>query len=269
MKLVVFQMEAVCGEPDRNLDLIENAMSDAADQGADLLLAPELAITGYGAGDLLGEYAQEADGAWITRLQHQARETGVSVIVGFPERVGERVFNSAAFIRAESGTDPVIYHKSHLYGDYERDHFRAMTPETVVIDFAGLKIGLLICYDVEFPENVRRLALAGADAVLVPTALPQSDHANLISEKMIAVRAFENQVFVAYGNLAERDAAFAYAGCSHVAAPDGTSLAISTDNKPTMLFVDLNPADYVSSKADNPYLQDLLPDYRLQADGGQ
>ena len=257
MKLVVFQMEAVCGEPDRNLDLIENAMSDAADQGADLLLAPELAITGYGAGDLLGEYAQEADGAWITRLQHQAREADVSVIVGFPERVGEQVFNSAAFIRAESGTDPVIYHKSHLYGDYEREHFRAMKPETVMVDFSGLKFGLLICYDVEFPENVRRLALAGADAVLVSTALPQSDHANLISEKMVAVRAFENQIFVAYGNLAGRDEAFDYAGCSHIAAPDGTSLAISNNNNPTLLFADIVPADYRTSRADNPYLLDL------------
>ena len=59
---------------------------------------------------------------------------------------------------------------------------------------------MLICYDVEFPENVRRLAQAGAQAVLVPTALPASDHADFIARKMIPVRAFENQLFVAYVN---------------------------------------------------------------------
>ena len=80
----------------------------------------------------------------------------------------------------------------------------------------------MICYDVEFPEMIRHLALSGADLVLVPTALPASEHAAFIARSIIPVRAFENQVFVAYANHAGRDDAFAYAGLSGIAAPDGS-----------------------------------------------
>jgi predicted amidohydrolase len=73
-------------------------------------------------------------------------------------------------------------------------------PSDSIIEYGGLRIGILICYDVEFPENVRRLALAGAHLIAVPTALPATDQAGLIARKMVPVRAFENQLFIAYAN---------------------------------------------------------------------
>ena len=101
------------------------------------------------------------------------------------------------------------------------------------------------------------MALAGAEAVLVPTALPESSHAAFIAKKVIAVRAFENQVFVACGNHAGHDEAFAYAGLSHIVALDGKSLAFAPDNKPALLFADLIPLRYAASKRENSYLADL------------
>ena len=95
---------------------------------------------------------------------------------------------------------------------YEKRWFCAAPPSTVIVRQGGLNLGLLICYDVEFPENVRRLAQAGADAVLVPTALPVGGSADFIADHMIAVRAFENQVFVAYVDNCGRDGDFGYAG---------------------------------------------------------
>jgi predicted amidohydrolase len=174
--------------------------------------------------------------------------------------LGDDVYNSALFIAAGSETSPTVYRKSHLYGDYEKSLFHLTQPETVLVDHAGIKIGLLICYDVEFPENVRRLAQAGAQVVLVPTALPESSHAAFIAKNVIAVRAFENQVFVAYGNHAGGDAAFVYAGMSHIAAPDGKSLAFAPDNKPALLFAELDPSRYAASKLENSYLTDLKSD---------
>jgi predicted amidohydrolase len=92
--------------------------------------------------------------------------------------------------------------------------------------------------------------------VLVPTALPAGDHSPFIAGTIIPARAFENQVFVAYANHCGADARFAYAGLSHVAAPDGATLA-QAGAAPALLIVDIDPAAYGASRADNPYLRDL------------
>jgi len=73
----------------------------------------------------------------------------------------------------------------------------------------------------------------------------------------VPVRAFENQVFVAYANHAGADAKFRYAGLSRVAAPDGRCLAASDDNEPALLFADVDPAAYEESRRANTYLSDL------------
>ena len=156
------------------------------------------------------------------RLQAIAAETGIAIVAGFAEAADGVVYNSAVAVTPDGGRH--VYRKMHLYGDYEKSLFRPGDTAPPVFQIGGLKAGLLICYDVEFPEMVRHLALAGADLVLVPTALPASEHAAFIARSIIPVRAFENQVFVAYANHAGRDDAFAYAGLSGIAAPDGSDL---------------------------------------------
>jgi predicted amidohydrolase len=165
------------------------------------------------------------------------------------------LYNSAALVTA--GGPPVVYRKSHLYGDYERDLFAAGDPTACIASVAGLNVGMLVCYDVEFPENVRRLSLAGADLVAVPTALPAGPYSRMITERVIPVRAFENQIFVAYANLCGRDVLFTYAGLSHIAAPDGSTLAIAGATGEDLVIADLRPDDFARSRAENTYLRDL------------
>lgn len=255
MKLAVLQMQAVPGDTAANLARIERAMHEAGKQGADLLVTPELAVTGYGAGDVIRELAEKPDGEIATRLHGVSLETGVAVIAGFAERHGDTVYNSAMLVDRRGVLE--VYRKSHLYGAYERDLFTPEKPTAGIVEFRGIKLGMLICYDVEFPENVRRLALAGAQAVLVPTALPASDHAALIARKLIAVRAFENQIFVAYVNHCGADERFAYAGLTGIAAPDGSMLAEAGETGEELLFADLKPEDFAASAAENTYLADL------------
>ncbi len=254
MKLAALQMQAIAGDCEVNLRCIEKAAHEAAAQGADLLVAPELAVTGYGAGEAISKLAEPADGDLARRLAALARETGLALAVGFAERDGDTVWNS---VICADGQRSLVYRKSHLYGPYERKLFKSEKPTACIIEHRGVKLGLLICYDVEFPENVRRLAQAGAQVVIVPTALPASDHAEFIARKLIPVRAFENQVFVAYINHCGGDALFSYAGLSGIAAPDGTMLAVAPETGETLLFVDLDPAAYAASAAANSYLADL------------
>ncbi len=255
MKIAALQMQAVAGDVSANISRIERAAREAAAKGADLLVAPELAVTGYGAGDAMKALAEPLDGALAARLSALSAETGIALVVGFAERDGETVYNSALYV--DGAAAPVVYRKSHLYGPYERELFQPERPAACVIDHRGAKIGLLICYDVEFPENVRRLAQAGVDAVIVPTALPASDHDEFIARRLIPVRAFENQIFVAYVNHCGADALFSYAGLSVIAAPDGTILAEAGRGEEALLLAEIRPADYEASAVVNSYLADL------------
>ncbi|MBU4528096.1 MAG: carbon-nitrogen hydrolase family protein [Hoeflea sp.] len=254
IRISALQMQTAGPDTAANLTRIEKAARQAEEVGATLLVTPELGVTSYGGGGAILDLAEPADGPIVNRLSEIARQTGVAVVAGFAEKADRTVFNSAVYTDG-MGT-PSVYRKSHLYGDYERDLFTPATPGTCLFSHHGMTFGMLICYDVEFPENVRRLALAGADVILVPTATPQGDSGTFIAEKMIPVRAFENQIFIAYVNNSGGDGAFNYAGRSIIAAPDGSALA-SAGLSEAFLTAEITPALYALSRSENTYLKDL------------
>lgn len=254
IRISALQMKTAGTDTTANLARIESAARDAAQAGATLLVTPELGVTSYGGGTDILALAETADGPIVTRLGEIARQTGVAIIAGFAEKAGDTVYNSAVYT---DGTDtPAVYRKSHLYGDYERNLFSPATPSTCLFSHHGMKLGMLICYDVEFPENVRRLALAGAELILVPTATPMGSSGTFIAEKMIPVRAFENQIFIAYVNNIGRDGDFDYAGSSVIVAPDGMPLASAALSE-QLLTADIEPELYARSRSENTYLQDM------------
>ena len=255
MRIAALQMATVAGDPDANLARIAGGAGDAAARGADLLITPELAVPGYGAGETIRRLAEPADGPAVTRLKAIAAETGVAIIAGLAEAFEGGIWNSAAFINPRGET--TIYRKSHLYGDYERNLFRAEAPSAVTVEHAGHRLGMVICFDVEFPENVRRLALAGCTLVVAPTALPAGPYAAFIARKMIPVRAFENQIFVAYVNHCGADEGFSYTGLSTIAAPDGSLLAAADEQGEALIIADIDPSRYKESAEQNSYLRDL------------
>lgn len=256
MRIAALQMHAIAGDSEANIERIAAAAADAAAGGAKLLVVPELAVTGYGAGEAaFARLASPATGDVARRLGAIARDNGLAIVTGFAEQEGAHVYNSALFTDG-IGTN-AVYRKSHLYGEYERGVFRPAAPASVMVELGGIRLGMLICYDVEFPENVRRLALAGADLVIVPTALPKGSSGTFIASHMIQVRAFENQVFVAYINHCGADDRFTYAGLSRIAAPDGKLLAEASAEGETLLFAEIRPEDYAKSRSENTYLVDL------------
>jgi predicted amidohydrolase len=255
MRLAVLQMRASAARRRNNVARIEAAARQAAGAGAQLFVVPELAVSGYGAGRAIIDGAERADGPLAQRLAALARDLRMGLVVGFAERDGEIVWNSALVAQPDGTVG--VYRKSNLYGAYERSMFEAAAPATLIVEIAGLKVGFLICYDVEFPENVRRLARADAQLVVVPTALPSSDHAETIARMMIPVRAFENQIFVAYADHCGEDSLVRYAGLSCIAAPDGSLLASAGATDEELLVADILPQDYAASASENSYLADL------------
>jgi predicted amidohydrolase len=258
MRLAAFQMVARAGDVPANLAMIEAAAREAKGQGAELMVAPELATTGYGAGEAIRALAEPPHGQQVSRIAALAAELGMALAAGFAERAGGAVYNSA--VLAEPGGRCSVYRKCHLYGDYERALFAPGDARPRIVEVGHLKLGMLICYDVEFPEAVRHLALSGVDLVLVPTAQPDTPDAPFICEKIVPVRAFENGIAIVYADHAGADERFAYAGRSCIALPDGTDAARAAPSGPALIVADYEPARYAAARAANPYLAERRTD---------
>jgi predicted amidohydrolase len=236
-----------------NLSRLATACARAAADGADVLVTPEMFTSGYDIpADQTRHLAEPADGPTARAVAEITRQTGVAVAYGYPELgpAGE-IYNAAQLI---DGGRVLGHHlKAHLYGDLDRSRFTPAPGVPAVHTLRGHQVALLICYDVEFPESVRSVALRGAQAVLVPTA--NMTGAEIVSTVLVRARAYENTCYVAYANYCGAEGGLVYAGLSTICAPDGTVLALA-DTGEELLVADLSPGDGQST----PYLTDRRGD---------
>ncbi|MER5889839.1 carbon-nitrogen hydrolase family protein [Streptomyces sp. NPDC001941] len=255
LRTALLQSSGRPGDVAANLAALEDAAARAATTGAGLLVSPELFLTGYAIGDDVAKLAEPADGPAATAIAATAARHGVAVAYGYPERDGERVFNSVQLIGAD-GARLANYRKTHLFGCFEQEQFTPGEHAVVQAELAGLTVGLMICYDVEFPENVRSHALAGTDLLLVPTA--QMHPFQFVAEAVVPVRAFENQMYVAYVNRTGPEGEFEFVGLSTLAGPDGTARARAGRGE-DLVHGEVDPDFLAASRAANPYLRDRRP----------
>ncbi len=255
MRTALLQSSGRPGSTVETLKVLDEAAGRAAAAGAGLLVTPELFLTGYAIGDGIARLAEPADGDAAGAVAHLAARHGLAVAYGYPERDGERVFNSVQLVAAD-GTRLANYRKTHLFGCFERDHFTPGEQPVVQAELNGLTVGLMICYDVEFPENVRAHALAGTDLLVVPTA--QMHPFQFVPESLVPVRAFENQMYVAYVNRVGQEGEFEFVGLSTLAGPDGTARARAGRTE-ELVVADADPVLLAASREDNPYLADRRP----------
>ena len=255
MRTALLQSSGRPGSVVENLKVLDEAAGRAAAAGAGLVAAPEMFLTGYAIGDDIARLAEPADGDSADAIAEIATRHGVAVVYGYPEREGETVYNSAQLISAD-GTRLANYRKTHLFGCFERDHFTPGVQPVVQAELNGLRVGLMICYDVEFPENVRAHALAGTDLLVVPTA--QMHPFQFVAESVVPVRAFENQMYVAYVNRVGPEGEFEFVGLSTLAGPDGIARTRAGRGE-ELVLADADPDFLAASREANPYLKDRRP----------
>ncbi|MCH0564745.1 MULTISPECIES: carbon-nitrogen hydrolase family protein [unclassified Streptomyces] len=255
MRTALLQSSGRPGSTAENLKVLDEAAGRAAAAGAGLLVAPEMFLTGYAIGDDIARLAEPADGDAAAAVAGIAGRHGLAVAYGYPERDGDTVHNSAQLISA-GGSRLANYRKTHLFGGFERDHFTPGEQPVVQAELGGLTVGIIICYDVEFPENVRAHALAGTDLLLVPTA--QMHPFQFVAESLVPVRAFENQMYIAYVNRVGPEGTFEFVGLSTLAGPDGTARTRAGRSE-ELVLADVDPVFLTASREANPYLQDRRP----------
>ncbi|MFI2781572.1 carbon-nitrogen hydrolase family protein [Streptomyces sp. ALB3] len=255
LRTALLQSSGRAGSVDANLATLDEAAGRAASTGARLLVCPEMFLTGYAIGDAVPELAEPVDGPAAQAVAEICARHGLAVHYGYPERDGEAVFNAAQLIGPD-GAPLANYRKTHLFGSFEEEWFTPGRRLVVQADLDGVKIGLLICYDVEFPENVRAHALAGTELLLVPTALMHPFP--FVAEAVVPVRAFESQLYIAYVNRTGQEGEFDFTGLSCLAGPDGTVRARAGRGE-ELLVGEVDPGLLAGSRAANPYLRDRRP----------
>jgi predicted amidohydrolase len=265
MRLAVYQGPGTSGDVAANLATIRRVASDAAAEGAGLVVFPELFTTGYHLGARLRELAEPLSGPSLDAIGAAAADHGIAILSGLCEQDGERLFNSAILV-GRDGSFQAVHRKCHLYGAMERELFTPGDGLTTV-ELERLRVGILICYDVEFPEAVRALALAGAELVAAPTALMAPY--DLVAGTLVPARAAENQVFVAYANRTGAEGDLAYIGQSCIVGPDGADLARAGRAEERLLIANLDPAAITGARSMQYYLGDRRPELYASLTRGQ
>ncbi|WP_298749131.1 carbon-nitrogen hydrolase family protein [uncultured Serinicoccus sp.] len=240
-------------DTEANLDLIEQMVRGAVDQGARLVVLPEYAVfTAPAMDDRFVDSAQPLDGPTVTRLVALSERLGVAMVVGVNESAGEgRIHNT--LLALDGGQVRATYRKVHLYdafGYTESDRVEAAEPdlpETFEVD--GLRIGMQTCYDLRFPETTRMLMDAGVDVVALPAEwVPgplKEDH----WRTLVRARAIENTVHV----VAAGQCAPTGAGNTMVVDPMGVVLA-SLGEAPGTALAQVDPQRTAQVRLTNPAL---------------
>lgn len=256
--LLLAQMTPRVGDVSHNLTAVAQLLAEHGD--ADLAIFPELYLGGYSTQNLAHQ-AVSADASTIAELSDLAAHHATALILGFAEQRNGGIANSALCID-RTGRVQGIYRKAQLFGD-EAEAFEAGDALTVV-ELDGVRVGLMICFDLEFPEIARQLARAGAELLVAISAnmVPFANDHRVFAQ----ARAIENGLPLVYVNQVGEGERFHFTGGSCVVTADGSLTALS-DSKPEVRAIELS---ITGSNSDRPdYLRALrepLPPVATGAD---
>lgn len=250
MRLAVFQSAGGGLTVQERLNKLADAL---AQTDCDLMVCPELYVSGYNVGDALGQVAQSESAGFIEQAAALAKSSKTALVFGYPELAGGVLYNSALFLDA-AGQPLANHRKLAIPPGFETEHFTAANKMTL-FDYMGLKCAILICYDAEFPETLRKAAQMGAELVIIPTAL--NVNWPVVADKVMPARAFENGVWLAYANHAGVEIDLEYYGHSCIVTPTGADAA-RAGLAEEILFAEIDVEAVAAAQKRLPYLKDVM-----------
>ena len=270
VRIAVAQYEPHVGEPEHNLAQAVLWATSAADQGAHLIVLPELASSGYVFGDEAEaqRFAEDPDdGPTVRALREVCARHGCHIVAGISERDGDCRHNSAVLIGASGrmGT----YRKLHLY--YDEQSWFQPGDELPIVDLPIGRVGMIICFDLWFPEPARALALAGAEIIAVPTNWVASfkrtvwdDRGYCQGDYVAMATAAQNGVVMACADRIGVERGVSFIGASIIVGADGWPVSgpASKDREELLIAdVDLDSVEQARCRTPRNHLHtDRRPD---------
>lgn len=250
MQLELAQIPIVDGIVAPNLTRTLKAIGQRR-AGTDLMVFPEATLTGFPTRENVRDVAETLSGPSLSAVRDAARHANMAVAVGLAERDGERFYNTTVLVD-ERGEIALRYRKTHLWAT----DVGVFTPgeRFEVCEFKGMTVGLLICYDIEFPEGARALGMLGAEMLVVTNG--NMDPFGPVHRRAIVARAMENQMFAALVNrTGDGDDNLTFPGESALISPFGDVLA-ELKNEDAVLPVTADRALLAQSREHYSYLHD-------------
>jgi omega-amidase len=238
VKIAAAQIACVPGEVETNLGKIGEFAQQAKESGAELVVFPEMADTGYVMSVIRDAARPWSEGA-VPALQEIAKRLSLAIICGVSEREDELIYNSQVFIDA-SGTIIGSYRKTHLFcaGSLDEKECFTQGDELKSYRLGGFQLGLSICYDLRFPEIYRRLAGEERANVLVVSSawpFPRDEHLRILT----LARAIENQSYAVLANRVGTDERVAFCGSSRIVDPNGVILAAASSDREELVVAEI------------------------------
>jgi len=255
------QISCKPGDKERNLKKIEEAARRANRKEADLLILPELSLTGYVVRDQIYELAERIPGESSKRIERIAEKTDLHIVFGMPElceNTQATLHNTAVLVSPKGivGKYRKMYLPTHSVFE-EKRYFRPGYQPAVFSTNLG-RIGLIICYDIFFPEVTRLARLEGAQLIVCISASP-GVRRNFF-EVLTTARAMENTAYLAFVNLAGIEDGLQFWGGSRLLAPNGRILCQAKYDEEDFAVHEVDYADMRSIEPFVPTLKDLRPE---------
>lgn len=265
MRIALIQQSAT-RDPQANLDKGIASLERAADLGAELVCYAELAFERFHPQERakadFRELAQTIPGPVTDAFAAKARELGVVVVLNLFERDGDRCFDTSPVIDADGrllGRARMV-HITDYEAFHEKGYYTPGDTGVPVFDTSAGRIGVAICYDRHYPEQMRALALSGAEVVVIPQAGAVGEWPDGLYEAELRVAAFQNGYFTALCNRVGPEEKLIFAGESFVCGPDGKVLARAGSGTEEILVADLDLGEIENSHARRLFLPDRRPE---------
>lgn len=227
IRVSVAQLEPKFADKQYNYERMVETVAKAKNEQANLVVFPELYLTGYAVGELLNPLAEKLDGKYVSKIRKLCQEYEVYLIFGFPEKGEDGNYYISSALIDDHGEILGVYRKIHLFHS-EKNYF---TPGSSlkVIDTPLGSIGMMICFDVEFPEMARALKLMNADILIIVNANmhPYQEYHHIFARS----RAMENEIPVVICNRLGIEGELDFCGDSMVIDAKGKILLALKDKE--------------------------------------
>ncbi|WP_054740327.1 nitrilase-related carbon-nitrogen hydrolase [Cellulosilyticum ruminicola] len=251
LRVCTVQMASKAGDVGTNLQKAKELIKVAKNQGAELVLLPELFDVGY---DLDVVKALDYDtNETLEALKAVCRELNIHIIAGVYENGKEGKFNTA-YVLDDTGNEIAKYRKNKLFCLSKEKEIFTPGESLCTVDIKGIRFGLMICYDIRFPELGRQYIDAGCEALAIVSAFPfpRLEH----WKTLLKARAIENQVYVIAANRVGENAGFYFHGKSCIIDPWGTMLQEANETDEIFAIATITKAQVQKVRQTLPALED-------------
>ncbi|MGC8868701.1 MAG: NAD+ synthase [Sulfurihydrogenibium sp.] len=263
IRVALGQINTVLGDFDYNLNKILDYTKEAEKLEADIIVFPELALTGYPPEDLvLKQSFIEKNTEYIKRLSQNVGN--IVVIVGFIDKQ-EDIYNAAAIIH--KGEIKGIYHKQYLpnYGVFDEKRYFQEGKKLTILQIENYKFGISICEDIWYPENpINTYSIEGCEIIFNLNASPYSEGKPRKREELLKVRSRDNLVSIVYVNLVGGQDELVFDGNSLILNPDGEILAKGKPFEEDLIVADIDLEEIFRRQLKDNRLKNLRSNYKRQ-----